>query len=255
MARTLKHDAEVNRCARCGHPYLTHVPELRPGYRACASGTCTCEDLVKPEPPAATCPHPTSTHASDHHWTGEPGSRCQCGAQFGVTVRMPLGRPGSAGLLSDPPGGESTQLCPHPTSTHTADHQWAPGAARCGCGALGPEARELTPTEAIRAAQDRHAGETRSHLLARPRRPGYLDLQAELDRYREVLTEAMGATKFLSHAELRAYAADAIRYVRPGCATCIDHQAQCPIDHTAEGGTPTEDEAADWAGDSPDWTL
>jgi hypothetical protein len=137
------------RCVRpgCDHAFASHVPELRPGYRACAEGTCVCDDLVKPL-----------------HLT-----------QTGPAARMPLGRPGSAGLLSDPPGGESTQLCPHPTSTHTVDHQWAPGGSRCGCGALGP-------TEAIRAARERYlaespapdrftSGRQRSHLLARPRRP------------------------------------------------------------------------------------
>lgn len=32
---------------------------------------------------AATCPHPTSMHASDHHWAGTAGSRCACGALTG----------------------------------------------------------------------------------------------------------------------------------------------------------------------------
>jgi len=97
------------RCVRCGHAFAAHVPELRPGYRACASGTCVCDDLVKPL-----------------HLT-----------QTGPPARMPLGRPGSAGLLSDPPGGPST---------------------------------ELRPTEAIRAARERYltpeqyAGAARTHV-------------------------------------------------------------------------------------------
>jgi hypothetical protein len=92
--------------------------------------------------------------------------------------RMPLGRPGSAGLLSDPPGGESTRL--HPP------------AAPCGCKGGNcyheqhpdepPQRACQRPTEAIRAARERYLAERtdpdrftserpRSHLLARPRRP------------------------------------------------------------------------------------
>lgn len=38
----------------------------------------------------AMCPHPTSTHTSDHHWTGAAGSRCACGALGGEPVAAVL---------------------------------------------------------------------------------------------------------------------------------------------------------------------
>jgi hypothetical protein len=129
MARTLKHEFAQSpatdkergmtnplTCVRCGHAFASHVPELRPGYRACAEGTCVCDDLVKPL-----------------HLT-----------QTGPPARMPLGRPGSAGLLSDPPGGPSTELRPTaPCLIH--------GIRRCTICPPAP-----SPTEAIRASRERH---------------------------------------------------------------------------------------------------
>lgn len=57
---------------------LPEPPELQ---RPPAGAIRTVE--LPPDPPAATCPHPTSVHTSDHHWTGAAGSRCACGALGG----------------------------------------------------------------------------------------------------------------------------------------------------------------------------
>lgn len=134
------------RVCECTHPKAEHVPELRPGYMACVSAGCDCADY-RDEPPVPR-------------------------------QRMPLGRPGSAGLLSDPPGGPSTVL---------------------------------TPTQAIRAAQDRHPSgrpigwRTDRHVLVAREQLEWLTADRRaLAELRQGLATALGLTAVVPDAELLA---------------------------------------------------
>jgi hypothetical protein len=73
-----------------------------------------------------------------------------------------------------------------------------------------------------------------------------------LAEFRAKLAAALGMTRTVPDAELLSYVRDAIQHAQALPGPVRSGQTVTMAD--LEIGSPTEDEAAAWAGDSPEWT-